>query len=237
MNDPALTEGSSEQSTVLVIADDAEFARAITTRWQAEKTVPAFTLMTGDLCPGISASGFELAVVGAVRPGVLPSVLTILESTGRPVIYIAQNGQMAATVRETHSRTLIVRQHEDWLDALIPVASETLRCARALAKARAAEDLLAESQGHATLGRYVLDMRHTLNNALTSILGNSELLLSEPGLLSAHSREQAETVRKMALRMHEIFQRFSSLEMELRYVEKQGASEPRPLARSAVACS
>lgn len=224
-----------DHATVLIIADDGDFARAITTRWQAEKIVPVFTLMTGDLCPGISGAGFDMAVVGAVRPGVLPSVLTILESTTRPVLYVAPNGQSASTIRETHSRTRVLRQHEDWLDALIPVASETLRCARAIARAHRAESALAESQGHATLGRYVLEMRHTINNALTSMLGNSELLLLEPGLLPAQAREQTETIRTMALRMNEIFQRFSSLETELRYVENQGVSESRALARGAVA--
>ena len=44
----------------------------------------------------------------------------------------------------------------------------------------------------ATLGRYVLEMRHNLNNALTSLLGNSELLLLEPGALSAEARPQVE---------------------------------------------
>ena len=83
------------------------------------------------------------------------------------------------------------------------------------------------------LGRYMLEMRHTLNNALTSMLGNSELLLAEPGALSAISREQLETVRNMAIRMNEIFQRFSSLETELRYVERQAVQKARAKTRSA----
>jgi signal transduction histidine kinase len=237
MSDTLSNDRNLEQPTVLIIADDGDFARAVTTRWQAEKMVPVFTLMTGDLCPGISGSGFDMAVVGAVRPGVLPSVLTILESTARPVLYLASNGQAAANIRETHSRTVVLRQHEDWLDALIPVASEILRCARAMARANRAERALAEGQAQATLGRYVSEMRHTINNALTSMLGNSELLLVEPGLLSAQAREQTETIRTMALRMNEIFQRFSSLETELRYVEKQGVSETRAMARGAAACT
>ncbi len=221
-----------QPNTVLIIADDAEFSRAVTTRWQAEKVVPPFTLMSGDLCPGINGSDFGIAVVGAVRPGVLPSVLTILEAAGRPVLYVARDGQMAATVRETHSRTLVLRQHEDWLDALIPLASETLRCACALARARASEQALAACQAHAALGRYVLEMRHSLNNALTSILGNSELLL-EGAVLSAQFHEQAETIRTMALRMHEVLQRFSSLEIELHYTERPAAGESRILSRAA----
>jgi signal transduction histidine kinase len=82
----------------------------------------------------------------------------------------------------------------------------------------------------------MLEMRHTLNNALTSMLGNSELLLAEPGALSAGPREQLETIRHMAIRMHEILQRFSSLETELRYVERQAAYEARIRSHGAAAC-
>jgi hypothetical protein len=54
-----------------------------------------------------------------------------------------------------------------------------------------------------------------LNNALTSVLGNSDLLLLEPGTFSAPARAQIETIRNMSLRIHEILQRFSSLEKEM----------------------
>jgi signal transduction histidine kinase len=223
MSEMANEKRVTDPATVLIIADHADFARTVTARWQVERTVPLFTLMSGDLCPGVNASAFDMAIVGAVRPGVLPSVLTILESADKPVLFVAADAHMAATIRETHSRTLVLRQHEGWLDALVLVAMETLRTTEALARAGCAEQTAASFEGQATLGRYMLEMRHTLNNALTSMLGNSELLLAEPGTLSARSREQLETIRHMAIRMHEILQRFSSLETELRYVEKQAA--------------
>jgi signal transduction histidine kinase len=226
----------TDPATVLIIADSADLARTITARWLAERTVPLFTLMTGDLCPGVNASAFDMAIVGAVRPGVLPSALTILESFDKPVLFVAADAQMAATIHETHSRTLVLRQHEGWLDALVLIATEALRAKEALARARCAEQTAASYEGHATLGRYMLEMRHTLNNALTSMLGNSELLLAEPGTLSVRSREQLETIRHMAARMHEILQRFSSLETELRYVEKQTVREARARSHGAGAC-
>ena len=60
-----------------------------------------------------------------------------------------------------------------------------------------------------------------MNNALTSVLGNSDLLLLEPGSFSAHTRAQIETIRSMTLRIHEIMQRFSSLEKEMNVVAQQ----------------
>jgi signal transduction histidine kinase len=221
------------QPTVLVIADDAEFARAVASRWQAERNVPLFTVMSGDLCPGINASDFDIAIVGAVRPGVLPSALTILEAAARPTVFVASDGQAAGAVRESYTRTLVLRQYEGWLDALILVASEMLRTVQAVARACHAEERAAAAEAQATLGRYMLDMRHTLNNALTSVLGNAELLMLEPGVLSAQAREQIDTIRNMAVRINEILQRFSSLEVELHYVERQAAQEARAKAAAA----
>jgi len=81
------------------------------------------------------------------------------------------------------------------------------------------------------LGRYMLDTRHAINNALTSVLGNAELLLLDTRL-SDTVTSQVETIRNMALRMHEILQRFSSLEKELTVVEKQTENDSRARSRA-----
>ena len=215
---------SKQAPAVLIVADDADFAHTITNRWQSERTVPVFTLMTGDLCPGINPASYDLAIVGEVRPGLLPSVLTILEANGKPVVFVASDNKDMYRVRESHTRALLLRQHEGWSDALILIAGEVLRANAALNRAKAAEEAALRSETFATLGRYILDMRHSLNDALTSVLGNSELLLGQPGIFPATVREQIETIRNMSMRMNEILQRFSSLETELRYSERLSSS-------------
>jgi len=235
MPDTGISNPSADAAAVLIVADDAEFAHTVSTRWQAERRVPAFTLVSGDLCPSIDPEAFDLAIIGAVRPGVLPSALTILESTGKPVLFVAADAQSAQTVRQTHTRTTVMRQNEGWLDVVILVATESLRSAEALARAQHAEQASRRAERHATLGRYMLDMLHTFNNALTSVLGNSELLLLEPGSLSHQAREQVDTVRNNALRMNEILQRFSSIENELRCIEKQALKDHRAKVRGAAA--
>ena len=70
------------------------------------------------------------------------------------------------------------------------------------------------AEAEATLGRYMIEMRHSVNNALTSVLGNAELVAHEPGL-PATVQSQASTIRNMALRLNEVFRRFSSIEKEL----------------------
>ena len=81
----------------------------------------------------------------------------------------------------------------------------------------------------AALGRYMLEVRHNFNNALTSVLGNSELLLLEPGALSAQTRYQMETIHTMALRLCEVMQGFSSLENEMRFPVEESHSETSEL--------
>ena len=114
---------------------------------------------------------------------------------------------------------------------------EILRHTLTMARAQRAEQAVKSLERQATLGRYMLDMRHTLNNALTSVMGNSELLLLDPESLSQGTRSQIETIRNMAVRMHEILQRFSSIEKELNAVEQQGENEARTRVRAAAANS
>jgi signal transduction histidine kinase len=207
--------------TVLIISDDPEFARTIMARWQGETGVPAFTVMKGDLCQKLDTDSFEVAIVGAVRPNVLASVLKALQSLTKPILFTWDGSESVEMVRASQLRVMVLRQHEGWLDALVLIVSEALRSCEALARAIRAEEANVLLKRQATLGRYVLEMRHSLNNALTSVLGNSELLLLEPETLSTSARSQIETVRNMALRMHEILQRFSSLEKELTVIERQ----------------
>jgi signal transduction histidine kinase len=127
----------------------------------------------------------------------------------------------------------VLQQQEGWLDALVLVSTEIFRHNQTLARAQRAEQSAKVLERQATLGRYMLDVRHNLNNALTSVLGNSELLLLEPELLPLAERSQIETIRNMALRMHEILHRFSSIEKELNAVEQQAENDARIRVRAA----
>lgn len=224
-----------KQPTILIISDAAEFSRAVTGRWQMERTVPAFTLMGGDLCQELDPATFDLAIVGSVRGDVLAKVFKALESANRPVVCVCSVEQSEPAGRDAQPRVMVLRQYEGWLEALVLLSQESLRHCEALERAERAQEATTVLQRQATLGRYMLEMRHTVNNTLTSVLGNSELLLLEPGALSAGARSQIETVRNMALRMHEIMQRFSSLEKELSVVEKQVEKENRAQAAGASA--
>ena len=214
-----------ESPTVLIISDDVDFSRRIIARWQMERSVPTFTMLSGELWPRFMLNTFDTAIVGPLRRDLLSVVLEPLHSTSQPVFCVGQNAATAQLVRERWPRVSLVAAGEHWLETLVLSASEGVHRSRAESRARAAESSCASLERQATLGRYMIDMRHNLNNALTSVLGNSDLLLLEPGSLSAQTRAQIETIRNMALRIHEIMQRFSSLEKEMNVVAQQNLRE------------
>ena len=214
-----------DQPSVLIISDDVELSRAVTGRWQSERTVPAFTLMSSDICLGFDPDTFQLAIAGGLRPQALSVVLEAMDAAGKRVLFVSENARVAQTVRDRWPGMAVVRQQENWLDTLVLVAGEILHRVGAETEACRFEQANTLLERQALLGRYMLEMRHTLNNTLTSVLGNSELLLLEPGSLSYGARSQLETIRNMSLRMHEILQRFSSLEKELTVVDRQAEKE------------
>jgi signal transduction histidine kinase len=211
-----------EQPTVLVLSTDPEFARSVLARWQTERNVPAFAVVSSRVWNGAATAAFDLALAGPLEQAADPA-LQALEQTGKPVVCVCASAAVAQSVREKMPRLLVLPQYEGCLDALVVLGGECLRRVEAVKRAEQAEQAAAMSQRQAALGRYVVEMRHSLNNALTSVLGNSELLLLEPGAFSAQVREQIEIIRDMGLRMHEIIQRFSSLEIEMKVAEERGS--------------
>ena len=216
-----------DQQTVLIIADEADFARTLRGRWQAERALPAFTLMSSDLWKGGGAA-WDLAIVGPVRSGRLAAVLRDLDAASAPALHVSSDSQALASLRAQHPRILVVPQQQNWADTVVLLGLEIFRRLEVQARLHRSEQAAAASLRHATLGRYMLEMRHNFNNCLTSVLGNAELLLLEPGAFSAEIRDQISTIHTMALRMHEIMQRFSSIESEMQVAEKESQLETKP---------
>jgi signal transduction histidine kinase len=216
---------SVETPAVLIISDDADFSRRITARWQMERNVPTFTLLSGELWPRFAVDVFDVAIVGQLRRDLLSVVLEPLHSTGQPVFCVCHDPATAQLIRERWPRICTLRPGEHWLETLVLAAGEAVHRSRAELRARAAQAACSSLEHQATLGRYMVEMRHNVNNALTSVLGNSDLLLLEPGSFSAQTRAQIETIRNMALRIHEVMQRFSSLEKEMNVVAQQAVQD------------
>jgi signal transduction histidine kinase len=214
-------------ANVVILTDETEFARLLTACWQAERQAPGVTVLTSDLWREQEAPARDLVVVGPVREGRLTSVLRSLDPSTAVILCVPADSKELGQLRTRYPRLVHVPLREDWAQTLLLVAGESLRRAEAMRLARQAERTAAKNENHATLGRYMLDMKHSMNNALTSMLGNAELLLLEPGQLSTQSLAQIKTIHSMALRIHEIMQRFSSLASEMQEAENASQGETK----------
>jgi signal transduction histidine kinase len=235
------------RSTVLILSTNPAFARELAANWPSDPNPPEFTVLEQGLFRDLAGSNYDLAIADAPSPGSRSKLKKALAAASKPaiVIYSTKDSDRSATVsREFASADCGVIELSSQLakgaKPVWPVMAgflgrEILRRLQAEARARDAEAICVAAQAEATLGRYIAEMRHNVNNALTSVLGNAELLTLESSL-PAHVFTQAETILNMALRLHEVFQRFASLEKELSVGARHSGSIKETIAaRSAAA--
>jgi len=212
-------------ASVVILTDETEFARLLTACWQSERVVPTIAVLNSDSWREQDALSHDLVLVGPLREGKMANVLRSFEATTAVILCVPADTQEFSQLRIKYPRLVHIPFREDWAQTLLLVAGESLRRAKAMQIARQAERNAAKNENHATLGRYMLEMKHSVNNALTSVLGNAELLLLEPGQLSAQSLAQIKTMHSMALRINEVMQRFSSLASEMQEAENASQAE------------
>jgi signal transduction histidine kinase len=222
-------------ASVLILTDETDFARLLTACWQAERQAPGITVLGSDLWKDHESVPYDLIVVGPLRDGKLSQILQALEPATAVILCAPADSRELGQLRSRYPRLVHVPLREDWTQTLLLVAGESLRRTEALRLARQAESKAARNEQYATLGRYMTDMKHSVNNALTSMIGNAELLLLEPGQLSKQSLAQIKTIHSMALRINEIMLRFSSLSNEMQDAENASQAEtdeaPAPSSR------
>ena len=208
--------------TVLIISDSSDCARSITSKWQSERNSPTF--LTNHL--HLQPDSFDLAIIGTTNA----SVFDLVQSFAKPVIHVSRvNGESSKLSRVIH-----VPEIDGWPGLVITLAKQILEHQKTASDLAQLSEARSQMEREASLGRYMLEMRHNLNNALTSILGNSELLLMDDQSLSPGLRLQIETIRNMGMRMNEILQRFSSLQKEMQLVEQQSSNKAAKSAGAGV---
>jgi signal transduction histidine kinase len=212
-------------ANLIILTDDAEFARLLSACWQTERHAPRISVVTSEAWEAKGHGACDLVVIGPLQGGKLSSVLRAIEPACAVILCVHTDSGELGQLRTRYPRLVHVPFREDWAQTLVLVAGESLRRAEAAKLARQAELRAARSEQYAVLGRYMLEMKHSMNNALTSILGNAELLLLEPGQLSAQSLAQIKTMHSMTLRINEVMQRFSSLATEMREAENASQAE------------
>ncbi len=203
-----------------------EFARLLTACWQTERQLPGLSVLTSDLWKGSDACHPRPDRDRSPERGEISQACCGTIESNTAVIFCAPSEHKDfALLRKRYPRLLHVPLREDWTQMVLLLAGESLKRTEALKIAKQAERNAAQNANQAVLGRYMIDMKHNVNNALTSLLGNAELLLLEPGQLPRSLSAQIKTIHTMALRINEIVQRFSSLASEMREAETASQTE------------
>jgi signal transduction histidine kinase len=213
----------THRPTVLILSSDPGFAREVTAGWPQDGELPEFVVLDPDLGGDLQSGAFDLAIADVSLNEKKAQLQQAIASTRKPAILVGC--ETCTPASSGHAPVLqLCRDTQSWAALLGLLGREILRRIQAESSAREAQKLQSAAETEATLGRYMSEMRHSVNNALTSVLGNSELLLLEPGL-PANVIAQADTIRNMALRLHEVFQRFSSIEKELSVAARESGKK------------
>ena len=216
--------------TVLILSTNPAFAREIAAHWPADPNRPEFTVLEHRLFGEFAGSNYDLAIADAASSETRSGLRQALATAGKPAILVHAEASHGSSLQPqfTNSHDPVIelsgRLMQDekpiWPTMAALLGREILRRTQAEVRARDAETVCEAAQSEAALGRYIAEMRHNVNNALTSVLGNAELLTLETGL-PANVLTQAETILNMALRLHEVFRRLASLEKELSVSARQ----------------
>src|SRR5208337_241437 len=239
---------SRKRPTVLILASNPAFAREITAAWPQEPAPrsaahsdrPEFIVLDQGFSRHLEGSQYDLAIADvsfdqknargkksqalrdALRKDRHQALQQSLADSRRPAILV--HSDRSLDFYQLRGSVLELRREPGlWAAIAGLVGREILRRIRADTRAREAGTVCAATQAEAALGRYMLEMRTNVNNVLTGVLGNAELIMLEPKL-PASVLAQADTIRNMALRLHEVFQRFSSIEKELRIKQEVSAA-------------
>lgn len=220
----------STRPTVLILSTDPAFAREIAAHWPADPNAPEFTVLEQGLFGDFARGNYDLAIADAASSEARSNLKHVLASAGKAAILVHSEDSLDSSpqLRFTNSYEPVIELSDRvmqgdkpfWAIMAALLGRELLRRTQAEVRARNAEIACEAAQTEAALGRYIAEMRHNVNNALTSVLGNAELLTLEPGL-PPNVLGQAETILNMALRLHEVFRRLASIEKELSVTARQ----------------
>jgi hypothetical protein len=219
------SSNAANRGGVLIVSDDTEFVRAVVSHWRGESHAPEITVAATDVWRPGGALSYQLVIFGPVRNQASSVLQSVATAPGLAAICVAEDDAKAAALRGEYPQLPVLARRGDWLAAVLMISTEILRRSEMAERASRAERLAQGSHRHAALGRYMLEMRPSVNDALTSVLGNADLLLLDSPSADADSREQIRTIHAMALRLNEVMQRFSSLASELQTDEKESQAE------------
>jgi signal transduction histidine kinase len=215
----------TKEHTILLVSDDAELCAAARREFEDKqaglrvaevRTVDAARRIVADATPAVILLEESSTVPDGSLTGRVPHLNSVVSALAvhAPVVIIGAPDQQSEVA------SLVAAGAADFVEragGCLPVALEMverrlrqaqhLACARNETRQGAGEDILnGEAFGEV--------LRHEMNNPLTGILGNAELLLAEvrrknDGRLPQGGQQRLETIAALAVRLRETVRRLS----------------------------
>jgi hypothetical protein len=208
---------------ILIVSDDSEFVRSLTARWRMENDSPAITAVSTGVSPQASSSGYEMLVTGPLRNcAALPAGPALHPDS---VVCAVGDEESLKVARAANPGWLLLPECPGWPRILFSLAGEVLRRKAAEARAREAEIASLAQKRFGILGKSLLEARPGMVNAITSLLGNADLILLSDEPLPDNCREQVRAIHTTALRLNEIVRRLYSIENEMQLSERKSHLE------------
>jgi hypothetical protein len=215
---------------ILIVSDDSEFVRSLTSVWRQEKNYPAITAVSVGAVRQVGSCGYEMIVVGPLREGAtLPPGLGLDPDS---VVCAVGDEDTLAVIQAERGDWVLLPEFPGWTRILFSLAGEVLRRTAAETRAREAEIANLSQRRFGILGKSLQEARPGMVNALTSILGNADLILLSEAPLPDLCRENVRTIHTMALRLNEIVQRLSSIENEMELSARKSHLETMEMSRA-----
>ena len=147
------------QPGVLIVSDDASFARAVTARWEQASLAPDVTLATSDVWATAIGERYDVVIVGPLHDEIAAALLEALaEQSVSSVIFVSENEQLLSNVAKFHPNVITISRNGEWLEVLRTASLEALGRTEAADEALSAHAASPDENRCAQLGRNALQI-------------------------------------------------------------------------------
>lgn len=199
------------QKKVLIVSDDAEFTEALWQSWQRAGRTPEFEVATR--AKAGEAQGSSVAVLDG-------SEALLRLAAAVPLAIAITDEEPLPETPGAGRRVVRITRAKGWAEIAAALVLESVLREEAQQRAEDAEGRLQQSERFCALGRFIAGESHGLANALTSVLGHSELMMMEEGVPD-EVRQRLATIHASSMGIHGILQRLSGLDRELQMAERR----------------
>ena len=114
-------------TNVLILTDDAEFAKLLTACWQVERQLPGICVVTSEFWKDADTSSQDLIVIGPLKDGKLSDVLRSMGPNTALILCAPSEASELGLLRKKYPKLLHVPLREDWTQMVLLLAGESLR--------------------------------------------------------------------------------------------------------------